>query len=238
MTTGTRLRSSTRQSLLLEFVVVVAGVIFALAVDSWWDERQERQSEIQHLAVLKTEFAENLRRLDQTIYAIEVNMSATRSLIEITEGAEARPGDEQLTQLTWDAFGFPVYNPLFSAYDNLVSTGEIRLIRNQSLKRNLAAFRANFESLRNRDWVLDQWQNLIQPWVVDHLRLDWMPPGYRQQWELPDPGLETDWDAVLADQRFRGIVVNRFIAWTDYMNGVEELLPAARAIATELGIEQ
>lgn len=238
MTDGSRFRSGNWQSLLLELVVVIVGVIIALGVDSWWEERQERQSERQHLVELEAEFTENIRRLDQTIHAIETNMSAARSLIGVLEDSRPRPDDEELMQLTWDAFGFPVYNPLFSAYDNLVSTGEIRLIRNDMLKRNLAAFRANFDSLQNRDWVLDQWQSLIQPWVVDHLQLDWMPTEYRQQWRLPDPKLRTDWDAVLADQRFRGIIMSRFIAWTDYMNGIEELLPTASAIATELGIEE
>ena len=42
-----------------EVVLIVAGILVALAVDSWWEERAERATESHFLKALKEDFLTN-----------------------------------------------------------------------------------------------------------------------------------------------------------------------------------
>lgn len=217
-----------------ELAIVVVGVIIALGVGSWWDQKQERRLEAEHLVELRIESARNLEELRSTLARMDTLKANTLILIEVVEGARPAPPVDSLVELTWLSFSFATYNPLSTAYDNLLSSGGIQLIRDEGLKRDLALFNAHVEGLQRQDWVLDQWNRIIQPWVISNFQLDWLAPSYREEHGVLDPLVQTDWGAVLQDQEFKGIVINRLIAITDYMAGLYDLLPAAEAVVDRL----
>ena len=48
-----------------EGAVILTSILLALAVQAWWEGRQERRQEAQHLAALRQELGEGLQRLPQ-----------------------------------------------------------------------------------------------------------------------------------------------------------------------------
>ena len=50
-----------------EIVLVVIGILIALCINNWNEERMERREERAILKQLKTEFSANLRQLDDKI---------------------------------------------------------------------------------------------------------------------------------------------------------------------------
>jgi len=219
-----------------DLIIVIVGVLIALAVDSWWEERENRLEEAAHVAALKAEAEQNLVELYATVADIERYTASTRALIEIVEGSREVPPSETLVELTWESFSYGAFDPQFTAYDNLLGTGGTRLLSDEKLKRDLARFRASVDGLTRLDWVLDQWNRQIQPWVVMNLELDWLPETYRNERQLPDPAVPTNWAAVLNDREFKGIVINRLIAFDDYMLGLSRIVPVAEALADRLGV--
>lgn len=51
---------------LSEFLVIVAGVLVALAVNAWWQGRQDRQVEIAYLQQLQLDLDASNQTLDET----------------------------------------------------------------------------------------------------------------------------------------------------------------------------
>jgi len=102
-----------------ELIIVIVGVLMALAIDSWWEDRENRLEEAEHLAVLKIEAEQNLAELYATLVGLERLTESTRKLIRIVEGVQEAPPHETLVDLTWNAFSFRQFNPQFTAYDNL-----------------------------------------------------------------------------------------------------------------------
>ena len=220
-----------------ELLIVIIGVLVALSVNSWWEDRTDRLEEAEHLAALKSEAEQNLVELYGTLAELERLTESTRELIIIVEGVQDVPSNQTLVDLTWNAFSFVQFDPQFTAYDNLLSTGSVRLLTNETLKLELARFRSTAEGLKLLDWQLDQWSRVIQPWAIKNLQLDWLPDRYRRDNRVPEPRVLSDWEAILKDQEFKGIVINRLIAFVDFKVGLDQIRPAAEALATSLGVD-
>jgi hypothetical protein len=217
-----------------ELIIVVVGVIIALTVDSWWDEKQDRVLEREHLAALFAETETNLLELRATISRLDTLRESTVTLIEIVEGVRPEPPADSMVELTWLAFSYATYDPVSTAYDDLVSSGGIRLLQDIELKRELAFFKSQVEALPKNDWMLDQWNRIIQPWAIRNLQLDWLLPDYRDRYGIIDPVALTDWGAVLEDPEFKGIVINKHLAITDYSYVFDDIYPILEALVVRL----
>ncbi len=130
-------------SAVAEFGLIVVGVLVALLAESWWSEREDREAERQILVDAVAEFRENLEILDadiaknsvviDTLLEIE-NMSDTR-LLALTddEASELFAIEKQI-----DA----AFDPAMGSIDALVRSGDIRLIRDRTLRHHLARWSA------------------------------------------------------------------------------------------------
>lgn len=132
---------------LREFAIIVAGVLAALAAQALWEGRQEQKRERDYLRQLLADTRENLRRIDA---AIQVDSSAgavTRRVSDALYGPGTMPRPESL--ITWFATGtFSSSNleALAGTYGALQTTGDLRLIRTDSLRAAIVAYSAKLAS--------------------------------------------------------------------------------------------
>ena len=123
--------------LLAELVVIAVGVGIALAVDNWNETRKERIAEREYLNGIATDLEASARSLQQTLASARENRAAIERLIAIAEGAP--PGDAR--ELAGDLvlatyLGLPRMTTI--TFEELVSTGSLRLLRDAEFKRALA----------------------------------------------------------------------------------------------------
>lgn len=130
-----------------EITVVVAGVLIALALNSWWQARQDTRAEQRLIAGLLDEFSANQPKLT-TIRAFHEDLKGTaRALLTIS--AAPRPDipadsiDQLLANVTWWAS----YTTLESTVlDAAIQDGRLALLQTDSLRRLLAAWRSEVQS--------------------------------------------------------------------------------------------
>jgi hypothetical protein len=131
---------------LREFAVIVAGVLCALAAQAWWDARQERGRERDYLRQILSDTRENERRVDN---AIRVDSTAgrfmSRALDAITSTAPAPPADSVVGWILRAGVASDVQT-LTGNYQALIGTGDLRLVRNDSLRALLASYAAALEN--------------------------------------------------------------------------------------------
>ena len=53
-----------------EVALIILGILGALAVDSWWDEKSEREAEVAYLESLKTDFIANSESLKSEVAGV------------------------------------------------------------------------------------------------------------------------------------------------------------------------
>ena len=219
----------------VEGVVIVGSILLAFGIQAWWEGRQDDGRAHDHLLALQDDFVANLDSLRGNIARLESIQGSAVHILAIMVGEEGRPSADSLVDLTWDAFSFPPYEPFTVAYDNLISSGDIALLQDDQLTTALALFMSQVEHYRRGEWQLDQWNRVIQQFVVAEMSpLDWLPRDYRADRGLPEPVTSTDWDALLQSPNFEGVLVNRVIAADDNLVTLNRVVPPAERIVTRL----
>jgi hypothetical protein len=130
---------------LREFAVIVASVLAALAAQAWWQTREERGREHDSLRQLLTDTRENENRLDEAIRGDSVAAGAIGRALDALTSAGPVSADS-LVQWVKGAGWSSNFQPLDGNYRALVGTGDLRLVRNDSLRALLASYASSLES--------------------------------------------------------------------------------------------
>ncbi|MEJ2542314.1 MAG: hypothetical protein P8188_20500, partial [Gemmatimonadota bacterium] len=123
----------------LELVIVVVGVAIGFQVSAWSEERADREREQNYLRQLALDLAETELRAD-TIGAMMAPLTrAARRLAQAHFLPEPPPRD---SVLKWVSEA-PIYHdvsPVLGTAEALVATGDIGLIRDDSLRSAITAY--------------------------------------------------------------------------------------------------
>ena len=122
-----------------ELLIIIVGVIIALQFEDLRDQRELRSQEEAALGALKGDLLEMLDRLEGNIRRQDAYLEAQRTLLEISEGRLPAPPADSLALLNARAFLNQRFEPVTGSFDALVSAGDLRLIRSDSLRADLAS---------------------------------------------------------------------------------------------------
>jgi len=130
-----------------EIFLVVVGILLALQIDNWNDERIQRNEEKILISNLKDEFQENLLSLDDEIERLTYTRDG---LIELLETLANRPENftsNDMDTLLQKSFISPSWDPSSYVLTDLKNSGRLSTISNQRLKLQLFDWERHYESL-------------------------------------------------------------------------------------------
>jgi hypothetical protein len=145
----------------LDFFIVVIGVFVGIEVANWNQARQDRHEESRYYGQLLVDLRGDLETFSQAERLADRYDEAAQLVIDRLNGKappQASPG-RMATAIHHAGF---IYIPYTSrgTYDELVSTGNLRLLRNSQLKSEIANYYATFDRIRQWDGLLrDQQSN-------------------------------------------------------------------------------
>jgi hypothetical protein len=166
-----------------EVILVVLGVVIALQIDNWNESRKEREVEQTVLRQLREDYLSNLAQLENKMEIRNSIISAALFFLESTDQPEQVNRDSLIATLT-----VLLIDPTFDPIENdLSSTGDLRLVTNQKLKRLLSTWTADIVAVREieQDWstiVYEQLQSVfsglgisrdLANYFTNHLDLEW-----------------------------------------------------------------
>ena len=146
--------------LLGEFVVIVVGVLMALWVDELREARENAALEIEYLESFVTDLEADLAQFDETEAWMHRSEAAAATVLALYEGSPptGNLGDLVMAVETAGWQSWPVITR--NTIDDLRSTGNLRLIRDRSLRRAIAAYYTIIENvsipsanMRDRIWA-------------------------------------------------------------------------------------
>jgi hypothetical protein len=138
------------RSTIREFLVIVAGILSALAAQTLWTRHQDQEMERDYLLQLLTDTRENEHRANDAIEHEELIRAATASAMTVLEGTGPLPPPDSMMRWIATTAGASEFRPLVGTYRALVGTGELHLIRNDSLRAILTEYSAEVESESER----------------------------------------------------------------------------------------
>ncbi len=130
---------------LAELVLIVAGILIALYIDGRVQERQDRDLETAYLGSLYDDLGQIENEVTQFVEFDQSILATGKKLLDAI-ATENLPGDERVMQAMLSELTVRRTLQIHSAaYTDLVSTGNLRLIRNQELRRDIVRYFAATE---------------------------------------------------------------------------------------------
>jgi len=206
------------RALLTEGLVIVLSILAAFALDASWDQRQEREAERSHSEALRSDFTETASRIRVTVANEEHAGSLARRLLAGDYGESSA----ELDQMLFDLWSLPTLEPVAGALDEIISSGQLRIIRNDQLRSALAAWPADVEHYRRREsWAQDNWNFFVAPYLMREFSLGQLAVGVLG--EVPGDRPHTDHASLLSDEYLRNLIVHRWITSEDVLGALRHL---------------
>jgi len=155
------LRGMRWAQVVLELALLILGILIALAVDGWMDGRRDARAERQYLELLVRDLNRDLEVLDEVMAyeqrQLEDGILAYRALRSGVAPADREVVAGALTRLT----SRRTLRLTRATYTDLLSTGNLRLVRNAALRdRIVGLYETNERTLvirdRNNEVFVDQ----------------------------------------------------------------------------------
>lgn len=142
-----------------EIVLVVIGILIALQINNW---NEDRKSVIQEALYLKRLLAENNE--DITTFNAEINRikKGIETIKTFSEALKKSDSNDSLLVQTANAYFqtgsiYPMFYSSTSTFDDLSSTGNLKVIRNINLRDSLVKLYAKHEEVKERMRVSTEW---------------------------------------------------------------------------------
>ena len=152
-----------------EGLTIVASILLALAADSAWSYRSDRQEERRLLEGLREEFAEAASEVGGDIAYRGQMLDRIASAASYSAGP--LPGDS-LRVVVSALIDWRFYTPAHAVLDDAMASGRLDLIRSDSVRRAIMAYmqqrgRIGVFDERERDFVADR----VEPVLMERLPL-------------------------------------------------------------------
>ncbi len=160
----TRITESIRQAdygaLLLELLVLIVGILLALAADRWNQDRLDRIETAQIVERLKSDTARNLDVFEQSLPMMERDLANVKALFRALEAGTMTAEDPANIESGIAYIDVvPSYPLVFAGYQELVATGRLRELDDPVLVDLLGNQRAEYEAAQA---VVGYWRDAVQ----------------------------------------------------------------------------
>ena len=140
-------KSNSALKVLGEGALIVVSVLLALSADAWLERLKERGQLQEHVAALSRDFAQMEERAKRSLLFATRGSESGRKLLEAIYAGEVDT-DSTRYWIGMTQFGHEVFSPSIGAYQALIATGDIELLPDPELKRQLGEFFGSFDDLR------------------------------------------------------------------------------------------
>ena len=156
-----------------EIILVVIGILIALQINNWNENRKNASKEKAILTNIHKEFIKNKKQLDSVVYRHKLSLNYCNKVIELFP-ITSKPTPEVLDSLSillWDTYDGVTFNPSQSSITALTNTSSFEVIKNEKL----------------RD-LLISWEDLIEDYQEEEIR------SRNHIWEQYDPYMSKHFD--------------------------------------------
>lgn len=152
-----------------EGAAIVASILLAFWIDAWWDERGEQEDLLEYLIAFEQELIESSKDIELALDLSTGVLKATDEvfliLVDSTHGSLPDNFAETIGSI------YKIHSPNLNtgAYEDMVSSGNMRLIGNRTLSDRIKQYMHSVSSVRSVNQVLwDTYYNLQVPYLKDH----------------------------------------------------------------------
>lgn len=225
-----------------EILLVVIGILIALQINTWNEERKDRNREQVILKNLQADFKTNIDNVKEAYNNFSEAYAASANLLEIIKADDAINGTE-IEQLLGDIINKPQSLDIITgSIDEMINTGSINLIRDAYLRKQLSNW--SYYQIDTEDDIKiyrDYLFNFFIPSLTTkaHLRNMEVPDFFEEDLNLKKiakSNFKIDYDKTIRTIEFENeaynnalnymFTINAYKRFNDYLNNTLKLIEA------------
>jgi hypothetical protein len=157
----------------VEFFVVVFGILLALGVDEWRNDKNARAEEYEILVALNKDITASIGQVEYALGEIDLITDGLRFLAagseDHTDRIDSKELDFHIANGLWET---GVYAPEMNTYSELLNSGKLAVIDSVDIRRRLANYERSLQlSLALFRDVFEHQQNKLDSYLIDSVRL-------------------------------------------------------------------
>jgi hypothetical protein len=223
-----------------ESLVIVASILLAFAIDAWWEERREREAQLERLSRVAAEIHINQQLVSEKIEDIDVAIAGTSEYLSWM-GPEPRQVSLEVFAKQWERMiDIGMFSLVRRAVDDYLSSGDPTTTDQAHVRDALLSWYAEadrieqqYDLLRAEHGKLGDYINTTIPGLHTASTLSVMEHHPRSKFPLnPDTTLsDPTAESLLANYLIRLEFISMRL--NDYRDHQTELLDAIRATVDE-----
>lgn len=139
-----------------EIVLVVIGILIALAINNNSQEQSLRKREQTYLNGLKAEFQISKVKLDELIRLNRLQYNGAKQMLTYISNKQEHPTEQAFSELIYNTFSADLFfNPNNSLLNEMINTGSLKDISNSALRVQLTNWLSTLDDVYKQENDLD-----------------------------------------------------------------------------------
>ena len=208
-----------------EFVVIFLGVSLSLAGDDWRQWREDRAAERELLVELMADLSADSADLSTMQRYMRRWDGAALDLAKIDSGLMQAP-DSAILRRIERLMVFSLYQPVSSAYVGLKEGGQLPLIQDPELRREVVEYyEVRQPYMLQFDDLAQEAHDRFRLIVLRHVGFE-ITDSVDSFWPPPEPAFRTSWSAWMEEEGTRGALEHLGVLAGNWAVRIESVLAA------------
>ena len=223
-----------------EIVLVVIGILIALSINNWNENRKDGIKEQVILKSLKVNLKENLRLLDLANTATIDAYNSSLKLHELIKPRSIVVDTNQIDSLISVMFDFFNFDPNSGAINEIINSGQLNIIKNEELKNQISNWSGMVEDTqRDGDIAIKHAFDNMVMYLSRHGSISNLPIGNNRVQNMnlkqkSTSGFEVDYQNLMNSSEFENLVgwhstnmlylLNEYLSFKSYIENMLDLI--------------
>jgi len=215
-----------------EIVLVMIGILLAMQVNNWNEERKARAEEQVFLNALKKEMSDNLVQLTQTISYNQRSRDAAFKLMEIYSGDYRAFAPATLDSLFAQVQWAWTFDPELSNLISIKANGKIAIIQDPVIQSFVSSFEESTkdseeESLVLRSLITNKYVMMVSKYISESARANYLGTP------TPKSKFPSDYNGIFNDREVESVLSYIYV-WRE--SEMDELTSLQKKLSENLAV--
>jgi Family of unknown function (DUF6090) len=201
-----------------EILLVVIGILIALQINNWNETKKNNLIEHNYLKEMIEDFEKNNQKSQEIISNIEKYLPTLIGLLEQSALEKPTISIDSINIAFSQINHMPSYSSTDRVYNNLIGSGDLKLIQDSKLKTILSEY---YESLYILNLVQATHESELvesfQPYIIEYLDFQAVNLNRVDDFGIPYPVEKSKIMEVFGNRKFRNIITLKWTILTDLL---------------------
>lgn len=154
-----------------EIFLVVIGILIALSINNWNDNRKNSLKETQFLDSFKKDLLANKEELNRIIEKTENTLRSSDTILKLERGEIKSLPNMNFMGCVMEATGFTVYITQEGTVQDILGSGGLGVIKNDSIRLAIGSWEANLKIIREFEKIDKKETDMYYEYLTKHIDL-------------------------------------------------------------------